>query len=517
MNIDMKIRFFLAALLVLSLGLPACSKSQVQNQDEIVEPNQTEQPEQPEQPDGILRILSIGNSFSQDAVEQYLWELFDAGGQKTIIGNLYIGGCTLETHYNHSVSGASAYAYRKVVDGSKSEYSSQSLAYGLEDEKWDVITLQQASGKSGLPATYEPYLGNLITFVKGKASSAALWFHQTWAYAASSNHSEFPNYDSNQSTMYAAIMGAVQSALAAHTQLSGAIPSGTAIQNGRTSYLGDSFNRDGYHLETTYGRFTAACAWYETLSGKDVTQNTWHPASIDDKVAALCKAAAHAACAKPFEVTPLVDYLTPVVEDPDFTRPVRIDFGGGSSATPSGWTKVASFSTESPIYLNNSEGALSSISITGLEGFSNTFNGVGSEPDKNISVGGVDYTKAVWSDGIIVSGEKGKGDVGPAKIVISGFDPSATYDVSILSVRFNGSASARLCEFTLSGSSRSETKSIYPGLKTYSGEEDVTGYQVGFQSFAPASDGTITLEVVGKDTGSAADGLISALVISKNI
>lgn len=31
------------------------------------------------------------------------------------------------------------------------------------------------------------------------------------------------------------------------------IPSGSAIQNGRTSSLGDSFNRDGIHLELTYG------------------------------------------------------------------------------------------------------------------------------------------------------------------------------------------------------------------------------------------------------------------------
>ncbi|MCS2584840.1 hypothetical protein NXY00_19810 [Bacteroides sp. BFG-551] len=32
-----------------------------------------------------------------------------------------------------------------------------------------------------------------------------------------------------------------------HTDLSLLIPSGTAIQNGRTSFLGDAFNRDGYH------------------------------------------------------------------------------------------------------------------------------------------------------------------------------------------------------------------------------------------------------------------------------
>ena len=61
-----------------------------------------------EEGDGILRILAIGNSFSQDAVEQYLYELFAASGKKVIIGNLYIGGCSLERHYNNINNDAAA-------------------------------------------------------------------------------------------------------------------------------------------------------------------------------------------------------------------------------------------------------------------------------------------------------------------------------------------------------------------------------------------------------------------------
>ena len=45
-----------------------------------------------------LRILAIGNSFSQDAIEQNLWELFDAEGIPVIVGNLYIGGCKEAAH-----------------------------------------------------------------------------------------------------------------------------------------------------------------------------------------------------------------------------------------------------------------------------------------------------------------------------------------------------------------------------------------------------------------------------------
>lgn len=48
-----------------------------------------------------LRILAIGNSFSRDAIEQNLHELAAADGHTAIIGNLFIGGCSLEFHlYN---------------------------------------------------------------------------------------------------------------------------------------------------------------------------------------------------------------------------------------------------------------------------------------------------------------------------------------------------------------------------------------------------------------------------------
>lgn len=70
--------------------------------------------------DGVIRILAIGNSFSQDAIENYLHQLAEASGKQTIIANMYIGGCTLERHYNNARNNTAAYSYRKIgVDGKK--------------------------------------------------------------------------------------------------------------------------------------------------------------------------------------------------------------------------------------------------------------------------------------------------------------------------------------------------------------------------------------------------------------
>ena len=45
-----------------------------------------------------LRLLAIGNSFSEDAVENNLWELLDAAGIPAVVANMFIGGCSLERH-----------------------------------------------------------------------------------------------------------------------------------------------------------------------------------------------------------------------------------------------------------------------------------------------------------------------------------------------------------------------------------------------------------------------------------
>lgn len=260
--------------------------------------------------DGILRILAIGNSFSQDAVEQYLYELFSADGQKVIIGNMYIGGCTLEKHYNNIDSDKAAYEYRKVVDGKKTNRTGVKLSEALADEKWDYVSIQQASGVSGKYETISPYLPVVLNYVRSLSrTDVKLLWHSTWAYASSSNHAEFPNYGRDQMTMYDAISDVAKRVMDDRSySMDLLVPCGTAVQNGRTSSLGDTFNRDGYHLETTYGRYTAACTWYESISGKNVVGNSYAPSSVNEQKKAIAQNAAHNAVQNPYSVTDMSDF-----------------------------------------------------------------------------------------------------------------------------------------------------------------------------------------------------------------
>ena len=257
-----------------------------------------------------LKILAIGNSFSEDAVENNLWELLDAAGIPAIVANLYIGGCTLERHFNNTKADAPEYRYRKVVNGKTIERWGVRISDALREENWTHVSLQQASGVSGLYATYQPYLAELIKYVKGFCSPTFI-FHQTWAYSKDSNHPEFPVYGRDQLNMYRYIKNAVTQALKDHPEITLVVPSGTAIQNARTSTLGDTLNRDGFHLDFTFGRYAAACTWFAALTGLRASDNNWKPESVDQTTAEICRKAADLAVDQPFAVSDISSALKP--------------------------------------------------------------------------------------------------------------------------------------------------------------------------------------------------------------
>ena len=228
------------------------------------------------QKEASLKVLAIGNSFSQDAM-RHLEEIARSEGYADIkLGNLYIGGSSLKTNWTKAEGDLADYTYYFNYDGNWKKTANYKISQAMADQDWDIVTLQQASGNSGQTSTFEPYLENLIGYIQENEPGAKILWHMTWAYAQDSTHSSFPNYNSNQMTMYEAIVNATQSVVVPY-QTAGTIekiiPSGTAIQNARTSYVGDHFNRDGYHLNLM-GRIVAACTWYSVLTEEELTELT---------------------------------------------------------------------------------------------------------------------------------------------------------------------------------------------------------------------------------------------------
>lgn len=241
-----------------------------------------------------IRVLTVGNSFSADAVEEHLWELAAEAGDTLIIGNAYIGGCNIDRHLDNIKADNHNYAYRKITNGKLINTEGKSLKDIVKDENWDVISLQQSSPLSGKKMSYKnlPELKESIKKLATNPNVEIVW-HNTWAYANDFKSDNFEYYGNNQKAMLDSII-TVTREIIPNNGINRIIPSGIAIQNARELF-GDVLNRDGYHLALPLGRFVAACTWTEFLTGKDVTKLNYRPKGITDEDVAKAKESAHRA------------------------------------------------------------------------------------------------------------------------------------------------------------------------------------------------------------------------------
>jgi hypothetical protein len=105
--------------------------------------------------------------------------------------------------------------------------------------------------------------------------------------------------------MYNQILDCVQNCVLPDERISFVIPAGTAIQNARTSFLGDTLTRDGFHLDKQIGRYIAGMCWYAAITRSPVAEIDFNPAKlqISDDMIAVAKEAAENAVADPYNVT----------------------------------------------------------------------------------------------------------------------------------------------------------------------------------------------------------------------
>lgn len=239
---------------------------------------------------GILKdsfkVLAIGNSFSVDSMEYLASIAHEKGFKNVVLGNLYIGGCTIERHYNNALNNSQDYVYYKNVNNTWNDYYNKTILDGIKDEQWDVITMQQASGVSGVKESYKD-LDKLIDYVNmHKNEEAKLVWNMTWAYEQDSTHPEFINYQNDQIIMYQSIINVINEVIIPKNIFSLIIPVGIAIQLARSSYIGDKLTRDGFHLDYKYGRLLASLTWFKSLTLMDISDVKYNPDTtiIDSKM-----------------------------------------------------------------------------------------------------------------------------------------------------------------------------------------------------------------------------------------
>jgi flagellar capping protein FliD len=125
----------------------------------------------------------------------------------------------------------------------------------------------------------------------------------TWAYQQDSTHPHFAHYDNSQEKMYKSIISVVKNVVLAKKDISAFSPAGTTVQNMRTSSLGDTITRDGFHLSFGLGRFASGLTFLHTLTGIEIEGVNFSIEGITEKEKQIAIKAAKAAVKNPFEIT----------------------------------------------------------------------------------------------------------------------------------------------------------------------------------------------------------------------
>lgn len=216
-----------------------------------------------------MNILSIGNSFSQDA-HRYLHRIAKADGCKMNTFNLYYPGCSLYRHYKNMLSDERAYTLE--MNGESTGFM-VSLKDALLNREWDVVTLQQVSAKSTVYDNYQPYLNKLVEFVKECVPKAKIAIQQTWAYEQGSERLHIKYGYKDQKDMFFDVKKAYKKAIE-DIKPDLVIYSGEAFQKLIASGI-EKIHRDTYHATYGIGRYTLGLLWYATLTGNDIMDNSF--------------------------------------------------------------------------------------------------------------------------------------------------------------------------------------------------------------------------------------------------
>ena len=245
-----------------------------------------------------IKILSIGHSFSKDVMTTNLYNMFVEGGYEDItIGYLYMAGCSMPKHLYNIQNNLAQYEYAKNNSGRWVTSYNISALTALQDEDWDFVTVQSSPDYIGgqeiksfslginndgdkitlsSPMTEYEAMDEITDWILANATNAnvKIDYHMIWSFSEGCDLWSYTYHDWDQMTMYENIVNITQEEVQNHEDINRVIPSATAIQNARSSFMGDTFNMpdatqggsDGYHLND-YGDYVAALTWYCHYSG----------------------------------------------------------------------------------------------------------------------------------------------------------------------------------------------------------------------------------------------------------
>ncbi len=242
--------------------------------------------------DDILNILMIGSSFCYYYVEE-LHGMLEAAGIKANVCNVYYSGCPLENHWTWWKNGEAHYEYYITNDDGRVKTVDTNLEWCLQQQNWDIISLQEATVKIYTPGaaahleTSKQWRTELWEYLKEQFPMSRHFWHQPWARQVGiafngivTESAEQQQYNADQVKEYAI-------AVCKELDLE-RVNTGDAWQIVRNEHgydklcarigKGENNEGDGSHDgDWGGGQYLNACVWFEVITGQSCIGNTFRP------------------------------------------------------------------------------------------------------------------------------------------------------------------------------------------------------------------------------------------------
>lgn len=322
----------IALILLLSMLICGCGTAgNTPDSQETTLPANIMQKEDPAG-DDVMNILFIGDSACYYWTDELYGLLAAAGYETANVCNLYYSGCTPEMYWNWHQEGAAKFELFTVNSEGRKKLANCTLEMALKMRNWDILSFKNNSASYNKPtneeslATTEPYLTNLLEYVRTQYPLSKYHWQQNWAMEIGYSNGKYTMEDIPQrNNMYSNTKYVAQEVSKKHGLT--IVPCGDAWEPVRDlelfrtpmenfpletitlcsrisgSQIIDDFGHDG---DVGGGQYLNACVWFEVITGQSCIGNTFRPKYVlgstdfsltEEKISVLQKAAHDAVAA----------------------------------------------------------------------------------------------------------------------------------------------------------------------------------------------------------------------------
>jgi len=248
-----------------------------------------------------LKILMIGNSLSVDAGRMLSYVFAVEGYDNVRVSTMYKSGCKLYEHADFIANNEAAYTfYDNAYTDAAAVVANPSLAkpttsanktllYGLQQDDWDIIVMQQGSSQAAQADTYNGDIQTITNYVlendKDPGTKPIFIWNSIWGYPYNADELAdtgatyvtllLQNTGSDtadaatQIKMVDLITQAARDKVLTNDAFSYVIPSGTAFIHACAALSNEVMYNDYIHA-SDLGRMMVSYVWYSAITGKTV-------------------------------------------------------------------------------------------------------------------------------------------------------------------------------------------------------------------------------------------------------